>query len=100
MKSESNVPAIISYLTVVGLIIAFFVGDRNDYYTMHHMNQALVIYIFGAVAHVLGRIPLIGAWVSLIISVLLFLCWCAGIFRAMTSNSEPLPVIGNVHIIG
>ena len=100
MKSESNAPAIIAYLTIIGWIVAFFVGDRKDYYTAHHLNQSLVIYIIGALSQILTKIPLIGGWARLIVSVFMFICWCMGIFRAATSSTEPLPIIGDIHIIG
>ena len=100
MNKKSNAAAIISYLTWVGFIIAILVGDRSDDFTRHHLNQALIINILSIVGGVVAVIPFLGSIVGGLISLVVVVFWCLGIFRAVTWSIEPLPLIGDIHLIG
>ena len=100
MYNRSNIPAIISYITWVGFIIAIVIGDRTDGFTRHHMNQALVISILGFIGGVLNIIPVLGNIASGIISLAVLVFSVLGIYRAATWSTEPLPFIGDFHLIG
>ncbi len=54
---NKKVTGIVAYLTWIGLIIAFIMGDREG--AKFHLNQALVILLFS----LLGMIPLVG-WIG------------------------------------
>ena len=100
MSGKSNTAAIVSYVTWVGFIIALIIGDRSDEFTMHHMNQALLINILSIAGGVLAVIPFLGSIAAGIISVVVLVYWVIGIYRAATWNMEPLPVLGDIHLIG
>ena len=100
MNSRSNAAAVLSYITWVGFIIAFITGDKTDSFTMHHINQALVLNIAGIIGGFLAVIPLLGWITAGVISIMVFVLECMGVYRAATWNMEPLPIIGEIHLIG
>ena len=72
---NKKLTGIVSYITIVGWIIAYLAGDKEG--AKFHLNQSLIInlaslingWILGAI---LGIIPFIGPIVSLILSILIF----------------------------
>ena len=100
MKNKSNAAAVAAYLTWIGFIIALVIGDRTDEFTNHPLNQALVINILSILGGVLSVMPLLGSIVSGIIDFAVLALWAIGVFRAITWSMDPLPVIGDIHLIG
>ena len=80
---------IVAYLTWVGLLIALIFGDREN--SKFHLNQALVIWLFG----LLGVIPCIG-WLWGI-----FCFVCANSFRPVSGISRfPSDDLRKLHLKG
>lgn len=100
MNNNNKIAAIVSYITWIGFIVAMCIGDRSDRYVSHHLNQALVLNLISVVGGVLGVIPIIGNMAAGIVSVAVLIFWIMGIYRAATGSIEPLPVIGDIHLIG
>lgn len=98
--NRSNVIAAISYLTWIGFLIALCVRDRRDDYVAFHLNQALLINLLEMVGGILTVVPLIGGMASSVVSLAVGVLWIIGIYRAATWNAEPLPIIGDIHLIG
>ena len=98
--NNSKAVAVAAYITWVGFLIAMLVGDRSDRFVAHHMNQALVINIFSIVGGVLAILPLVGGLIGWLVSAATFAFWIMGIYRAFTGSTEPLPFIGDIHLIG
>jgi len=95
---------IVAYLTWVGLIIAYVMGDRNA--SRFHLNQSLVIWLAGTLAGivsaVLGWIPLVGWLIGLVVAVVeLFcvVCWFIGLIGAIQGNEKPVPVLGQIQLL-
>ena len=102
-KMNSNNPkvaAVAAYITWIGFIIAIIIGDRSDRFVMTHINQALVINIVGIVGGVLAVIPLVGGIIGYLVSLVTFVFAIMGICRAAVGSSDPLPIIGDIHLIG
>lgn len=100
MEGKNKTAAIASYITWIGFIIAICIGDRSDRYVSHHLNQALVLNIASVVGGVLKVIPLIGNMAAGLVSMLVLVFWVIGIYRAAIGSTEPLPFIGDIHLIG
>lgn len=100
MNSNSKAAAIIAYITWVGFIVALIIRDRFDSYTSHHLNQALVINILSMLGGLVAVIPFLGSMVSGAVSLAVLVFWVLGIYRAATGSTEPLPLIGDIHLIG
>lgn len=98
--STNKIAAIAGYISWIGFLIAIIIGDRTDGYLNHHLNQALVINILSIFGGVLTIIPILGSTVSWIVSVAVLAFLILGIYRAATGSTKPLPIIGDIHIIG
>lgn len=88
---------IVAYLTWIGLIIAFIMGDREK--SKFHINQSLVIWLVGTVSGMLAVIPLIGGLVSALGGILAFLCWFIGLIGAIQGTEKPVPVLGQFKLL-
>ena len=100
MNNNRNVVALISYITWVGFLIAIIMGDRSDRFIVHHLNQALVLNIASIVGGVLTVIPIIGGMASGIVSMAVFVLDIMGIVSAYRVSTDPLPLIGDIHLMG
>ena len=100
MNGNNKTAAIVSYITWIGFLIAMCIGDRSDRYVSHHLNQALVLNLLSIVGGVLEVIPVIGSIAAGIVSLGVLVFWVMGIYRAATGSTEPLPLVGDIHLIG
>ena len=82
---SKKVTDIVAYITPIGLILAFLIGDREK--SKFHINQALVIFLaeilLGIVERILGRIPLLGGIII-------------GLVSACQGTEKRVPVIGDI----
>jgi len=86
---DKRITSIIAYATIIGIIIALVAGDREG--AKFHINQALVIWLFG----LLKYIPVIG-WV---INIFALVCWVIGILAAINQEEKRVPLIGNITLL-
>ena len=100
MKMDKNKIAAISYITWIGFIAAYAMGDRTDRFTMHHLNQALVIDLASVISGVLVVIPILGAMVAGVVNIAVFVFDIIGAISAYRGSMLSLPLVGDVHIIG
>lgn len=97
-RRSLNIPAIISYLSWPGWIIALIVRDPADPFAAHHLNQSLVLNVFSIICGVANMLPLIGGLISVVTSLLTLVLWIMGIWRAIMWDDRPLPVVGGVKL--
>ncbi len=97
--NKTQVLSAVSYITWIGWIVAFILGDRTNRVVRQHINQALNLNIIGILVSAGSRIGGVIGWVAGIIALisLIFTIW--GIVRALKQSAEPLPFIGNVNLI-
>lgn len=95
---------IVAYIGVIGLIIAFAAGTREE--SKFHMNQSLAIvictFVVGVLSGIGGFVPVVGWVISLvagICSLVLFVFMILGILSAAKGEEKPLPVIGGIKIL-
>lgn len=97
-KGSVNVQAVISYITWVGWLIAMFTRNPSDRFAAFHLNQALVLNICATLAGILRIVPLLGALAYNIVSIVVFVLWCIGLYRAVIGSDEPIPIIGQFRL--
>ena len=97
---NNKVAAVAAYITWIGFLIAIIVGERDNRYVSHHMNQALVINILSILGGVVGIVPILGSVAAWIASAAVSVFGIWGIYRAIIGSTEPLPVVGDFHLIG
>ena len=85
--------AIVSYITWVGLLIAFLLNrDEKSDLAVFHIRQSLLITLTGLVGSFVFWIPLVG-W-ALAIALLVF--WIMGLIAAINGEKKEVPVIGKL----
>ena len=101
---DAKVTGIVSYLSWIGWVIAFFAGDKEG--AKFHLNQSLVIMIGMTVLSILsvvaGVIPVVGLIISLVVGILsiaLFVFWIMGLIAACKQEEKAVPVIGNIQLL-
>lgn len=99
-RRSLNIPALISYLSWPGWIIAVIIRDRTDPFAAHHLNQSLILNILSVIGGAAGILPLVGGLLSFVISLAVLILWIMGIVRAIMWDDRPLPLIGDIHLFG
>ena len=123
---NKKVTSILSYCTIIGWLIAFFAGDREN--AKFHLNQGLILGIVGTGIEVilsviggfisivgivltylfhLGEIftvimGILGGFVSLVsfaVGILISVLIVIGILNAVNDKEEKLPVIGKFTLL-
>lgn len=92
---------IVAYISIIGWIIAFLAGDKEG--AKFHLNQALVVdvtmIIFNIVAGILRIVPVVGAIISLVISIALLVFWIMGLVYAIKEEEKEIPLLGAIKIL-
>ena len=97
--TEGKTTAIIAYITLIGLIIAFVQNqDKKNEFAKFHMVQSLGLLLTGFALGMIGIIPILG-WIIYFfgIFVLLFM-WIKGLINAINGKKEPVPILGKKYM--
>ena len=87
--------AIIAYLTLIGLIVAFVMNnDKKQPFAAYHIRQSLGIMLAGLALGFINIIPILGWIVFIVRAVFLFVCWVVGLVGALNGQEKPVPVLG------
>ncbi len=87
--------AVISYLTIIGLIIAYVMNnDKKTELGAYHIRQSIGLAATGIALGVIGLIPILGWIVSVLGTLLLIYMWIMGLIHAMNEKKKPLPFFG------
>lgn len=95
VEEEAKKVAVISYLTIFGLIIAFVMNkDKKFEFAAYHIRQSVGLVVSGLALTVVGFIPILG-WIinSVGIFVLIYL-WVMGLMNAINEREKPVPFLG------
>lgn len=97
---------IVAYLTLIGWLIAWFRGDREE--SRFHLNQALAVLLadlgLNAVFAVATYSNAGGATVLLrgvcaLLSFCVVVLWILGLVRACKGSEKPIPILGDVQLL-
>ncbi len=93
-KEGKNI-AIISYITIIGLIIAFVMNnDKKDLFATYHIRQSLGMAVTGIALGIIGLIPILG-WIINILGIFILLyMWIMGLVHAINEKTKPVPILG------
>ncbi|AOS45197.1 hypothetical protein Verru16b_02275 [Lacunisphaera limnophila] len=93
--SEERTVAILSYITIIGFIVAIVMhSSKKTKLGAYHLRQMLGLILTGLVGGVVGVIPFIG-WVALpLIWIGLLVLWVMGLLAAVNGQVKPVPVLG------
>lgn len=92
--NDGKTMAIISYITVIGTIIAFIMNtSKKNSFASFHIRQMIGIFLLSMVNKYLIY-DLLGATAGWIVGVLVFVLWLIGIIGAVKGEEKLVPVIG------
>jgi len=96
--SEGKTAAIISYITVIGLLIAYIMNSsKQNAFTKFHIGQSVRIVVLSIANSVLAYLlPNSLSMVTSIISLCILVLVILGIVNAVNDKVTPLPVIGTI----
>lgn len=100
IQNTSNVAdgktiAIISYITVIGLIIAFVLNnEKKNRFASYHIRQSLGIALTGLLLSLINIIPILGWIVSIVGGVILFIMLIQGLLAALNGQEKPVFLLG------
>ncbi|MGZ3767224.1 MAG: DUF4870 domain-containing protein [Mucilaginibacter sp.] len=117
MEPENNVTttdngknvAIISYLTIIGWLIAYFAmhNEKKTELGSYQLRQTLLFYIIAFGVQIIWRVVIVSlfftslAMISLagtlimIVNILFFIVWIIGFIGAVNGQKKPMPLIGD-----
>lgn len=99
VSTEDKSTAIISYITLVGFIVAIIIhSNKKTRIGAYHLRQSLGL-ILTAVALMIGGfilafIPFVGWLVSLAAWIGLLVLWVMGLMAAVNGEFKPVPLLG------
>lgn len=99
VKEEGKTMAIIAYVTLIGLAIAWFMNrDKNNEFVKFHIGQSVRIVILGILINIIVRvlISVTGIGVLSFLGFIPLVLWILGIINAINLKDEPIPVIGTI----
>ncbi len=116
---NKKVTSIVSYCTIIGWLVAYLAGDKEN--AKFHLNQGLVLGIFGTgmelvlsiVDAILGGIAKLGGIIGILFGIMNWIVGLigfvsgilvgvlivVGIINAVNDKEEKLPVIGGITIL-
>lgn len=96
--SEDKTVAIVSYLTLIGFIVAVVLhGNKKTRLGAYHLRQSLGLMITFIAGAVVGIIPILGWLVSFVVMIGGFVLWVIGLVNAASGKIQPLPVLGKYY---
>ena len=92
--NDGKTMAIISYITVIGTIIAFIMNtSKKNSFASFHIRQMIGTFLLSMVNKYLIY-DLLGATAGWIVGVLVFVLWLIGIIGAVKGEEKLVPVVG------
>lgn len=94
-QTSDNTMAIIAYITIVGLIIAFITNqEKKNTFVKYHTIQSLGLALTGVALAIIAMIPILGWLVYLLGTVVLLYLWIMGLMNAINKKEQPVPFLG------
>ena len=94
---SSKVTSILSYFGLIGWLIAFFAGTKDDK-SIYHLRQGfglfLITFVFSIVIQILLRVSESLALVGTVLWIVLLVLFIFGLINAIKEENKPLPIVG------
>jgi len=95
VNEEAKKIAVISYITIIGLVIAYVMNnEKNLDFAKYHIRQSVGLCATGLALSVIGMIPFLG-WIINIVGIFVLLyMWIMGLMNAINAKEKPVPFLG------
>lgn len=92
---EGKTNAIISYLTIIGTLVAFILNkDKKNYFSSFHIRQSIGLNIlYFANQWIIYKY--LGSTAGWIVGVAIFVLWIIGIIGAVNEEEKLVPFLGD-----
>ncbi|HEY5042401.1 MAG TPA: DUF4870 domain-containing protein [Verrucomicrobiae bacterium] len=100
--TEDKTVAIISYLTLLGFIVAIVIhSGKKTKLGAFHLRQVLGFFltaiVLGFCQIILAFIPILGWLAILALWCSMFVLWILGLVAAINGQMKPMPVVGPLY---
>ena len=95
---RTNILSALCYLNFVFIIVALLL-EPNSKFLRYHINQSLVLTVFGFGCGIVAIVPFLGWIASAIGTVMVLVFTIMGIVRAYNREAKDLPFIGKYIIV-
>ena len=93
--SEGKPAAIISYLWVIGLVIAFLMNStKKNSFSAFHIRQAIGLIAIHLIIQLLDRFLHLGM-ITWVFDIGLLLLWALGLLGAIQGEEKKVPLLGD-----
>ena len=94
--AERNRTAIIAYLTIIGLVVAFVMNnEKKEPFASFHIRQSLGIMVTGIALSIINVIPILGWIISIIGFFIVMYMLIMGLINAINKKEKAVPILGN-----
>jgi uncharacterized membrane protein len=91
---DGKMIAIISYITVIGTLIAFIMNqNKHNYFAAFHIRQAIGIFTVGLLVNFISRYTNID-FLDTILGIGVFILWIIGLIGAIKGEEKVVPLLG------
>lgn len=94
---DKRATSIISYITLIGWLIAYCAGDKEG--AKFHLNQSLVLHLASLIVSACTHIPLIGGIVCPVLNIIILVFWVIGLIYACENKEQEVPILGSIKIL-
>lgn len=93
--TDPKVVGIISYITLIGWIVALVLNNPKSAHGSFHIRQSLGVLLTAVISGFVLVIPVLGWIAGLIGYVLAFVMWIMGLISAVQGEQKVVPVLGD-----
>ncbi len=97
-KERTRFLAALCYFNFLFAIVGLLV-EPNSKFIRYHLNQSLVLTVFGMLCGLVAIIPFIGWIASFVGAVAVLVFAIMGIVRAVNGEAKDLPIIGKYTVV-
>ena len=91
---DGKTMAIISYITIIGTLIAFIMNqNKHNYFASFHIRQAIGIFTVGLLVNFINRYTNID-FLDMILGIGVFVLWILGLIGAIKGEERLVPLLG------
>ena len=96
---DKKTTSIVSYLTIIGWLIAFLAGAKEE--AKFYLNQSLVLNVCNVVLSLIVQFVSVSAvlYIVWILQIILFVFWIIGLVHAVKQDDKEIPLIGGIRIL-
>ena len=91
---EPKTIGIVSYITILGWIVALIFNNPKTEYASFHLRQSIGLILLGAATSMLGIIPVFGPIVAGIGWIFVVFLWLIAFLGALQEEKKMVPFVG------